>query len=69
MDDMHDYATELALETDGSIISEQEAKVLTAPAEIDYPMPGETPTKEEESLHSHHMPGIEDKPADINTTQ
>jgi hypothetical protein len=61
MDDNHDQATELALETEGSIMSEQDAKDLSKSEEINYPMPGEIPTAEEESQHSHHMPGVEER--------
>ena len=42
--------------TEGSIVSEQEAKELSKPGDIDFPMPGEVSTKVAEAEHAHTMP-------------
>ncbi len=54
--DEHTQGEELGLATEGTILSEEDVKEMQKPAEIDFPMPGEVPTKEEEAQHSHRMP-------------
>ena len=43
---------------DGSILSEEELKEMQKPVEINYPMPGEVPSEEDEEKHSHSMPAV-----------
>jgi len=55
--DEHTIGEEKALATEGEVVvSKEELKEMGEPAEIDYPMPGEVATEEEEAGHMHSMP-------------
>jgi hypothetical protein len=53
MHTMDEQSTEKSLETEGSLLSEEDIKEMGQSEEIDYPMEGEPATEEE---HSHSMP-------------
>lgn len=54
--DEHTQGEELAFATEGSIVTEKEIKEMEKPVEVDFPMPGEIPSKEDEEEHFHGMP-------------
>jgi hypothetical protein len=58
MDDTHNKSTELSLDTEGAILSEQEIRQMNKMPEVDFPMPGEVAHPEE---HQHQtLKEIED---------
>ena len=48
-------AIALATESD-LLVTEEDIKAMEKRPEINYPEPGQVPSHEEESLHSHSMP-------------
>jgi hypothetical protein len=54
--DTHSTGTEMGLETEGAALSTKDIEALTASEEINYPMPGEIPSTDQEAGHSHGMP-------------